>query len=135
MSHCRLWDSGSVFVLHEFAESLHPSTEELDAGAAEHGSLENLQLANLTFCLTVAPLLADGVAHGVNIVTQPAREDLHRRESRGHDVRDPGIQRGSAAAAQEPAEAHCQRPHASKYWQCLLEHVDLLRLMFYQQAA
>jgi hypothetical protein len=40
----------------------HPSTEQIDAGAAIHSSLEHFQSVDLTLGLSIAPGFQDGVA-------------------------------------------------------------------------
>ena len=51
-----------------FLQRHHASAEQIDAGAAIHGSLEGLQFVDLPFGLPVAPRLGDSVSNGLQVL-------------------------------------------------------------------
>jgi hypothetical protein len=65
----RQYGSGSHLVMLSVAEGTHPRAEQGGAGSPIHCALEHFQPIDLPFGLTVAPWLANRVAHCADIVT------------------------------------------------------------------
>src|ERR1700677_1004648 len=56
----------------------HPSAEQLNSGAAIHGSLEGFQFVDLSLGLPVAPGLRHSVPHRLQVLAYRLRKTLHR---------------------------------------------------------
>jgi hypothetical protein len=59
--------SASFSVIGGRLQRQHARAQEFRPGPTVHGPLESFQAVDLSFCLTVAPMLCDRVSHGVNI--------------------------------------------------------------------
>ena len=102
----------------------HASAEQVDAGAAIHGSLEGLQLVDLSFGLPVAPRLQHGVANSLDVLANRPRESLHSVDSRCTRGDQPGVQFVYRSTAKKASEPHRQTPHCRELRGRRFQRVD-----------
>jgi hypothetical protein len=57
-----------------------PSTEQIDASAAIHGTFELLQSVNLSFRLSIGPRFQDGIGDCCHVLTAPSAQIAASRE-------------------------------------------------------
>jgi hypothetical protein len=94
-----------------FLQRHHPSAEQLDTGAAIHGSLEGLQSVDLSFGLPVAPGLRHGVPHRLQVLAYCLRKTLHRIDPRRARIDQPTVQPLRHSTAKQASKPHRQAPH------------------------
>jgi hypothetical protein len=84
-----------------FLQRHPPTAEQLNTGAAIHGSLEGLQSVDLSFGLPVAPRLRYSVPHRLQVLAYRLRKTLHRVDPRRARIDQPSVQplRRSTAAS------------------------------------
>jgi hypothetical protein len=70
----------------------HSPSEEIEVGSAVHLSLEQLQLVDLAFGLTIAPLQREPGFDRCSIVRQAAREPVQLGDATGGGPRQPRIE-------------------------------------------
>ena len=70
-------------------------TEEVEFGAAVHGSFEQFQLCDLALSLTIAPRHDECGTHGIAILGQSFGESLDGPDAARCRISDPAIERAS----------------------------------------
>src|ERR1700733_11361797 len=109
---------------NRFLQRHHASAEQIDAAAAVHGSLEGLQLVDLSFGLPIAPRLRHGVANSLDVLANRPRESLHSIDSRCTRGDQPGVQFVYRFTAKNTSEPHRQMPHCRELGGCRFQRVD-----------
>jgi hypothetical protein len=102
----------------------HASAEQVHAGAAIHGSLEGLQLVDLSFGLPVALRLQHGVANSLDVLANRPRESLHSVDSGCTRGDQPGVQFVYRSTTKKASEPHRQTPHCRELRGRRLQRVD-----------
>ena len=94
-----------------FLQRHHPSAEQLNTGAAIHGSLEGLQSVDLSFGLPVAPGLRHSVPHRLQVLAYRLRKTLHCVDPRRARIDQPSVQPLFRSTAKQASKPHRQAPH------------------------
>ena len=101
--------SDQLLVQIAFLQRHHPSAEQLDTGAAIHGSLEGLQSIDLSFGLPVAPGLRHSVPHRLQVLAYRLRKTLHRVDPRRARIDQPSVQPLSVPPRSRPRNRIARR--------------------------
>jgi hypothetical protein len=94
-----------------FLQRHHPSAEQLNTGAAIHGSLEGLQSVDLSLGLPVAPRLGHSVPHRLQVLAYHLRKTLRRVDARRARIDQPSVQPLRRSTAKQTSKPHRQAPH------------------------
>ena len=126
LARCRepSWLGLIDFGANPFLQRHHASAEQIDAGAAIHGTLEGLQFVDLSLSLPVAPRLGDSVSNGLQVLAYRLRETLHRVDPRRACICQPGVQPLRRSTAKYASKLHRQAPHCCKLGGPRFQRID-----------
>jgi hypothetical protein len=92
----------------------HPSTEQIDAGAAIYSTFEHLQSVDLALYLSIAPGFQDGISDCCHILPHCPRESSYPMNVGRACVGQPYVESFDSSTAEQASEAHRQMAHSAE---------------------